>query len=128
MSHQVVVDDAMPYAQKLGQPIRVTLKWSEHHTGAFNLSVQHALHLRNELNAKLAEHHLEMPYPHLLTTAGELDAMPVGTLISDREHDDWKKVEDGEWLHGIVGPTLRAESLAVMWPPFAIVSVPGVEQ
>ncbi len=49
------VRDSMPYAQDKGQPLNVQISWSKHHTGSFNLSLAHAVSLRNALDRKLDE-------------------------------------------------------------------------
>lgn len=49
------VTDSLPYAQDNDQPINVKLFWTRHHSGAFNLSIAHAVALRNALDTKLAE-------------------------------------------------------------------------
>lgn len=49
------VTDSLPYAQDKGQPLTVKLAWAPFHSGSFNLSLAHAVQLRNALDAKLSE-------------------------------------------------------------------------
>ncbi len=52
----------------------------------------------------------------------ELDALPVGSILADKDHDDWEKAISGDWVHKD-GPHLRSKTLVALWAPFTVVSV-----
>lgn len=65
---------------------------------------------------------IDLALVEIVETVEGLDALPVGTIIADKEHDDWVKV-GSEWTHK-AGPRIRAKTLIALWGPVTVVEVP----
>lgn len=53
-----------------------------------------------------------------------LESLLPGTVVADKDHDDWTKTESGDWQHKN-GPRMRSKTLLALWAPFTLVSTPG---
>lgn len=51
--------------------------------------------------------------PRVVTTVDGLDALPEGTILSDRDGEAWQKVGGGGWWHNALGLTNLAHYLPV---------------
>ncbi len=65
----------------------------------------------------------ELPKGTQLTTEEQLDLLPVGTIVADKDHDDWEKADSSEWVHK-QGPHVRAKTLVALWGPLTLVRLP----
>jgi len=58
-----------------------------------------------------------------ITTVAELDALPTGTRVADRDGDTWRKTAQNRWnadccAHSLGGSSAR---LLQLWSPLAVV-------
>lgn len=54
-----------------------------------------------------------------ITTVAELDALPVGAEVRDKDYDVWVKLPSGGW--GMLGrPGSSAAHLAELWAPLTV--------
>lgn len=112
--------------QKQGKPFTAKLFWTELNSSSIPLTHFQAVTLRDALSDALLKHDAEtqqIEVPKTLETETGLNYMPIGSVISDKDHDDWTKEGNGEWRgHG--GPLLRAKTLVTLWGPFTVVRIP----
>jgi hypothetical protein len=60
----------------------------------------------------------------IITTVAELDVLPVGTPLTDRDDDQWQKLPNGRWaMPGRIGSS-SAPHLLRMWAPLTCVEQP----
>ena len=60
-------------------------------------------------------------------TANDLDAMPRGATVVDRDGDPWRKMADNRWDHqnSFKGDTAGAELLVASWSPLTAPTGPA---
>jgi len=56
----------------------------------------------------------------VITTVAELDALPVGTPLTDRDADEWCKQRSGRWSMPDSGGSSSASHLLRVWGPLTL--------